>query len=343
MFGIICFSSAIFTQKPIAKADSATFVVMEKISGRILYESNSTKKAYMASTTKILTAITVIDNFDISTEIRVPEKCVGIEGSSVYLVDGDVFTVEDLLYGLMLRSGNDCAETLAVTLTGSIENFAKLMNQTAIKCGAIQSNFTNPHGLHDENHYTTAKDLALITRYALNNDTFTKIVSSKNYVATEKNSNVSRYWVNKNKMLYSYDGATGVKTGYTKKAGRCLVSSAIKNDMELICVVLNEPNHYARTKSLLNEAFDKFKMVKIIDSSKFDYYLPNENHTKYYRLTVDNNFYYPISNGETISAEIDLPKHLNAPPSNNQKVGEIKIYASKQLIFSQNIYTLIND
>ncbi|MBR3909381.1 MAG: D-alanyl-D-alanine carboxypeptidase [Clostridia bacterium] len=322
-----------------ADSNNSSYVVIEKLSGRVLYEYNSNKKAYMASTTKILTAITVIDNFDISREVTVPKSCVGVEGSSVYLNENDVFTVEDLLYGLMLRSGNDCAEALAITLSGSIEDFASLMNQTAIRCGATNSNFKNPHGLHDDNHYTTAYDLALITRYALKNSVFAKIASTKNYVATEKNSNVSRYWINKNKMLSSFEGATGVKTGFTKKAGRCLVSSAQKNGMELICVVLNEPNHYQMSKNLLTKGFDNYRLIKIIDANKFDYSLPTENRTEYYDLEVKDDFYYPVSNGESISAEIALPKYLPSSVKSGEKVGEIKIYASKQLIFLQNIYT----
>ena len=326
-----------------ASENSSCYIVIEKTSGRVLYEQNSTKKAYMASTTKILTAICVIENFDIKKQITVPKECVGVEGSSVYLLDGEVYTVEDLLYGLMLRSGNDCAETLAISLSGSIENFAKLMNSTAKKAGASMSNFVNPHGLHDDNHYTTAYDLALITRYALNNPTFAKISSCKSYTATEITSNAKRNWVNKNKILSSYDGATGVKTGFTKKAGRCLVSSAKRGDLELICVVLNEPNHYGVTKSLFDDAFSKFSLVKLIDAKKFNYSLPNKDKSKYYKLKIDKDFIYPISTDEKIEIQIDLPKYLKSTPSNGQKVGEIKIYSSKQLIFSQNIYTLIND
>lgn len=341
IIAIIC--SSIPKVRVNASNEQSCYVVIEKTTGRVLFEHNSSKKAYMASTTKILTAICVIESFDIKQQITITKESIGVEGSSVYLAEGEIYTVEDLLYGLMLRSGNDCAETLAISLSGSIENFATIMNSTAKKAGANQSNFVNPHGLHDDNHYTTAYDLALITRYALNNSTFAKISSCKSYTATEITSNTKRNWVNKNKMLSTYDGATGVKTGFTKKAGRCLVSSAKRDNLELVCVVLNEQNHYGVTKSLLDEAFSKFSLVKLIDASKFDYSLPNKDKSKYYRLKIEKDFIYPISTDEKIEIQIDLPKYLKSKPSNGQKVGEIKIYSSKQLIFSQNIYTLIND
>ena len=326
-----------------AYAIGSSYALVEKISGRVLYAQNESIKLPMASTTKILTAITVINNFDIDKTVTVPKECEGVEGSSVYLKCGDKFTVIDLLYGLMLRSGNDCAETLAITLSGSISEFANLMNKTAKECGALNSNFVNPHGLHDDNHYTTALDLANITRHALLNQTFREIVGSKSYSTKEQASGESRYWVNKNKMLASYEGATGVKTGYTKKAGRCLVSSAIRNGMEVICVVLNEPNHYERSKKLLNDAFKDFKLVKLVDCSKFNYRLPNEDKTRYYDLKINEDFYYPIKNDEKITAEIELPNCLDGNVKNGQMVGKIKIYTSKQLIFFENIYTLIRN
>ena len=338
VLGLFSLKTAIY-----AKANSSSYVVIEKLSGRVLYECNSNCKAFMASTTKILTTITVIENFDVKQEIEIPSSCVLVEGSSVYLKEGEIYSVEDLLYGLMLRSGNDCAEALAVGLCGSIENFANIMNQTAVKCGATKSNFVNPHGLHDDNHFTTAYDLGVITCYAMQNELFAKIVSTKSYTVTEKLSGVSTQWVNKNKMLNSFDGASGVKTGFTKKAGRCLVSSAKRNGMELICVVLNESNHYAVSKSLLSKGFDEYKLVKIIDSKKFKYRLPLKDKEKYLNLKIDNDFYYPIASGEVIKAEIDLPEYASNEVKDGDKVGEIKIYASKQLIFSQNIYTLIND
>ena len=182
---------------------SKSEAVMEVSSGRILSETNADVELPMASTTKIVTAITVIDNFDVEKEVIVPEQSVGTEGSSIYLRKGEKYKVKDLLYGLMLRSGNDAAETLAVTLCGSIGDFVKLMNETAKKTGATHSNFTNPHGLPGNNHYTTARDLATISCYAMKNPIFKKIVSTKKHVATELTSSEKRVWINKNNSLYS--------------------------------------------------------------------------------------------------------------------------------------------
>lgn len=321
------------------KADSAYgIVVMEKLSGRILFSENETEKLPMASTTKILTAITVIENFDLNKVIEVPSGFKGVEGSSVYLKSGERYTAKDLLYGLMLRSGNDCAEILASSFCKR-EDFILLMNQVATKFGAKNSNFTNPHGLHDENHFTTAEDLANITRFALNNPVFKKIVSTKKYVATELKSNEKRFWQNKNKMLFLFDGATGVKTGYTVKAGRCLVSSAERNGMELICVVLNVYDMFERSKNLLDKAFSEYKLIKLVSKDKFNYKLPDED-LNYHYLYIESDFYYPIANSEKINIELNLPKSIKKNHQSKQKVGEIKIYSLKQLIFCQNIYTL---
>ena len=226
--------------------------VIELKTGRILHETNSTLRLSMASTTKILTAITVLENCkDIFEEICIPSEAVGIEGSSVYLRTGERYTVRDLLYGLMLRSGNDCATALALRFGGIVSNFCVKMNIVAQKAGALNSHFENPHGLPCENHYTTAADLCYITRYAMKNETFSRIIATEYYEPKQ--------WKNKNKLLFSYDGAIGVKTGYTKAAGRCLVSAAKRGDKIMICTVLNCPEMYERSAELLNKAFALFE------------------------------------------------------------------------------------
>ena len=177
------FLSSLVNNLPIVSAKTSKYfsqsvseIVMDANSKRILHQNNIHEKKFMASTTKILTAICVIENTDVDREITVSNKTIGVEGSSIYLEEGEKLTIKHLLYGLMLRSGNDCAETLAVNCSGSIKEFASLMNSTAKKIGANNSNFVNPHGLHDDNHYTTAYDLALISCYAMKNKTFREIV-----------------------------------------------------------------------------------------------------------------------------------------------------------------------
>ena len=318
-------------------------IIIEKNSRRVLYSSNENLALPIASTTKIVTAITVIDNFDIEQEVTIPKECVGVEGSSIYLKEGERYKVKDLLYGLMLRSGNDCAEALAITLSKSRDAFVELMNGLAKKCGATNSCFTNPHGLHDQNHKASAYDLAVITAYAMKNGIFKQIVSSKTHTATELTTGEKRVWVNKNKMLAIYEGATGVKTGFTVKAGRCLVSSAEKENMEIISVVLNCPDMFNRSCELLDYGFENYNLVKVIDKEKFNYKIPLYDKSEYYNLEIRESFYYPIKKSERIHTVLDIQNSLKNRPQNGEKVGQIKIFASKQLIFSQNIYTLIND
>lgn len=238
-----------------AAAVSKGEAVMEVYTGRLLYGNGQNKRLPMASTTKILTAIIIIEDCNLEKVVKIPAAAVGVEGSSVYLKCGEEYTVEQLLYGLMLRSGNDCAETLALYHSGSIAAFAQEMNERARAWGALNSHFTNPHGLPDENHYTTAEDLAKIACHAMQNPVFREIVSTKFY---EPNG-----WKNKNKMLYNYEGANGIKTGYTVRAGRCLVTGALRGDMQLVCVVLYSPEMYERSAELLDEAFKNYSMQKL--------------------------------------------------------------------------------
>ena len=195
--------------------------VVEVTSGRLLFAENEDTELPPASTTKILTALIIVEDCDLDTVIEVPKDAAGTEGSSVYLEAGEKLTVRDLLYGLMLRSGNDCAVTLALHHSGSISAFAEHMNERAAELGAKHSHFANPHGLPVEGHYTTAHDLALIAAAAVRNETFSEIVGTEKYTAPDGGCGYARVWQNKNKMLYSYEGADGVKTGYTKEAGRC--------------------------------------------------------------------------------------------------------------------------
>ena len=262
---IICMLSTILCHtEAFAYSNNEKCVVIELNSNRVLYEENANMKAYPASTTKILTAICVLENCNINEKVIIKKEFVGIEGSSIYLEEGEILSVEDLLYGLMLRSGNDCAMVLADYVGGSVEKFVKLMNTTAKKIGASNSNFVNPHGLHDDNHYVTAYDLAKITAYCLKNQTFRKIVSTKEHIIPHIKREYDRVLLNKNKMLSEFEGATGVKTGYTKKAGRCLVSSSKRNNDEYICVVLNCYNMFDKSKELLNKTHTNYVRHNIV-------------------------------------------------------------------------------
>ncbi len=234
-------------------------VVIEWTSRKILYGEGEHNKTFPASTTKILTALVVLDNLPLEGLIRIPKRAVGVEGSSLYLREGEVMSVHDLLFGMMLRSGNDAAMALAIAVSGNICDFAKKMNEKALECGAVNSNFVNPHGLHDKDHYTTAYDLALITAEAMKNAYFREMIAlQRARIGIGENVRVIG---NKNKMLHLYDGANGVKTGYTKNSGRCLVSSAKRQGMQLIAVVLNHGDMWGDSMRLLDYGFDHFMMV----------------------------------------------------------------------------------
>ncbi len=314
--------------------------VMEVSSGRILYSSNEDVKLPIASTTKILTALTVIENFDLNKVITVPKQATLIEGSSIYLKEGERLTALELLYGLMLRSGNDCAYTLASTLT-SYDEFIKLMNDTATKLGCKNSNFVNPHGLHDDNHYSSAKDLCLITCYAMKNKTFRKIVSTKKISISNEFYDYKRVLINKNKLLYNLDGCNGVKTGYTKKAGRCLVTSCNQNGFEVVSVVINSPDMYNRTTELINNSYKNYKMYKLVDKDEICDKVYKTDDGKIFTVDINKSFYYPLTKDELK----DLKITINGQNSQNyfknpSSFGVFEIFLKNKLIFSQNIYTI---
>lgn len=217
-------------------AGAPAYIVIEAESGRVIAEERADAKMYPASTTKILTALVVLERMPLELEFTVPDCAVGVEGSSIYLRRGEKVSVRDMLYGLMLRSGNDAAVALAVATAGSVERFAAMMNERARRAGAVGSNFVNPHGLHDEEHYTTARDLALITAEAYRHPEFARIVATEK-VTTGGGEN-ARVMYNKNKLLSSLEGANGVKTGYTTRSRKCMVGGAIVDGVQRISVLL---------------------------------------------------------------------------------------------------------
>jgi D-alanyl-D-alanine carboxypeptidase (penicillin-binding protein 5/6) len=324
-------------------ADNTASVCMEVSSLRVLDGVNYNKKMPMASTTKILTAICIIENVNLDAKVTVTKDTVGIQGSSIYLEVGEILSVKDLLYGLMLRSGNDCAVTLAKYCSGSVEKFVDLMNITAKNIGAFDSNFVNPHGLHDDNHYTTAYDLALISCYALKNTVFREIVSTKQVTIPHTTRDYSRILINKNKMLSLYDGCTGIKTGFTKKAGRCLVSSAIKNGMEVVSVVLNCPDMWVKSKNNLDNSFAKYNLYKIIEADNVIDFIDIDGYNEKCGVYVKNDVILPLTKTEydNLKIEYDYPKNIKNPFSKDSYIGQIKIYSQNNLLFCEKIYTII--
>lgn len=320
-------------------------IVLERDTERVLNEKNADKKRPMASTTKIATAITVIDNVtDLDKIVRVPAAAVGVEGSSIYLEKDEELTVRDLLYGLMLQSGNDCAAALAITTAGSIENFATLMNETAAKVGADNTNFVNPHGLHHDEHYTTARDLGKITAYAMKNPIFREIVGTKRYVMPWKDREYDRVIVNKNKILSTYEGGDGVKTGYTKKAGRCLVASATRDGMNVIAVVLNCGPMFEDCRQLLDGAFAEYSLKdvsKAVDLSSVSA-IVTDGKAQSTRLETEKGLFYPLTESEygAIRFEVSGVDSMSAPVHIGDENGKIKFYSGNRLLFERKLYSI---
>ena len=259
--------------EPRLSAESA--VLIDAVSGKILYEKDSDKKMGMASTTKIMTALVAVENLDIHKIIEVSDDAVGIEGSSIYLYRGERFTLEELLYALLLRSANDAAAAIAIGVGGSIDAFSDMMNERAVKMGLENTHFTNPHGLYEKDHYTSAYDLAIIASHLIKNEALKKIVSTlKITIPFSRDTENTRFLVNHNKLLRTYDGAIGVKTGFTKATGRCLVSAAERDGLTLIAVTLNAPDDWNDHKAMLDFGFENYESRLIARAGSLSYPLP---------------------------------------------------------------------
>ncbi|MGJ0846696.1 D-alanyl-D-alanine carboxypeptidase family protein [Tissierella praeacuta] len=327
---IILSSSIVYGENLSLSAESC--ILIDGQTGRILYEKDAHRKMPMASTTKIMTALVALDKGSLDDKVVIKKECVGIEGSSIYLKEGEIITLEDMLYGLMLRSGNDVAEAIALHISGSMDSFVSLMNEKAKSIGALNTNFVNPHGLHNDLHYSTAYDLALITKTAFSYDEFANIVKSKSYMADRMENN---YFYNKNKTLWEYNGGDGVKTGYTTKSGRCLVSSASKNGMRLIAVSLRAGDWFNDNYKLLDYGFNNYKQSFIYDKGQFLKKLNVVNGVKgYVDLVTEKTFFYPLKEGERekIKISLDIPSNVEAPIEKGDKIGYIYTYLDGNLI-----------
>ncbi len=346
--------------------NSKSAILMENESGNILFEKKSTKKMYPASTTKIMTAILAIENCDLSDTVVVSESAINAvpEGyTTAQFVAGESVTVENLLYGLMLSSGNEAANVLAEYISGSIENFSELMNQKAKILGCENTHFVNANGMHDENHYTTAKDLAIITRYCMKNETFRKIVATEQYTlpATDIYSSTDRVLENTNSLIklnspYYYKYAIGVKTGYTTQAGNCLVSYSNKNEVELICVTLNADSNengssyrYDDTKSLLEYGYNNFSQKAIVNLNTVISHVQISNATKETReldIVTQKSIFDFVPNDITIdesNAKVQIKEDLKAPINAGDVLGKITYNVngetySTDLIANSNVY-----
>lgn len=243
-----------------ARAEAVSSIIIEEETGRVLHSVNATTPLPMASTTKIMTALLALEHSDLDEVVTVGDNAFGVPGTSIYLENGESLTMEEMLYGLMLASGNDAAVAIAEHVAGSVDTFCAMMNARAAEIGCTNTHFVTPHGLPAENHYTTAHDLALISREAMQNEVFRKIVSVQRATIPWISRGYDRILNNKNRLLSSYKGAIGIKTGYTKAAGRCLSFAAERNGMTLIGVVLNCPDWFDVSAQLLDDTFSRYEM-----------------------------------------------------------------------------------
>ena len=341
MAAVIAALSGFFAVQALQETSARAAVVMDVNSNRILYYKNMDEKMAMASTTKIMTTLVAIESGRLDEKVTISKRASYMEGSSIYLREGEVHTVNDLLYAIMLRSGNDAATAVAEHIGGSAEGFAEMMNKKAREIGANNTRFANPHGLDAEGHYTTARDLALITSYALKNPLFSTIVSSKKKVMEGPPSeNWDRVMINKNKMLWQFDGGDGVKTGFTKKAGRCLVSSATREGMRLVCVVLNCGPMWDESSALLEYTFKNYVKKRIVDKDSIFKVVEVRNGKERFvgvKPAEDFDLALRTDRVENIKLEAKDLKAAQAPLKKGGHAGRLEIYIDNNLLKTINL------
>ena len=312
-------------------------VVLCGDTGEVIFAKNENQKLPMASTTKIMTGLLLCEYGNFEREITVTAEMLRVEGSSMGLLAGDKVTLHDLLYGLMLASGNDSANVIAYTLGGSLDGFVKQMNSKAKELGLDNTHFATPSGLDDEKHYTTALELAKLTQFALENEEFAKAVACEKAVLNYGNPPYRRSLTNHNKLLKMYEGTIGVKTGFTKKSGRCLVSAAKQDGKYVIAVTLNDPNDWQDHKQMLDYGFSKIKQTKYTPQIS-GYTLPVINGDKDSVSVKIESFTVNSLDSMDITCDVYLPKFLYAPINKGETLGKAvyrqgdKVVNEKQLL-----------
>lgn len=308
-----------FAQGPSVSAQHA--IVMDADTGAVLYEKDADTSSLIASTTKIMTGLLICEQCDLRETFAIPPEAVGVEGSSMYLKAGETLSVTDLLYGMLLQSGNDAAVALAIHCSGSVERFAEEMNQKAQALHLDATHFANPNGLDDADNYGSARDLATLTAHALKNADFAKIVSAKSYRVGE------RCLTNHNKLLWRYEGAIGVKTGYTKAAGRILVSAAKKDGRTLICVTISAPDDWNDHSKLLDYGFAQYVPTVIAEEGKLLCTVPIAAETAQQApLIARENVTFPLLPGETVTCAFRQNELLLAPFLKGDPAGTAVLY-----------------
>ena len=324
----ILFGSSLLTVRGIHTSASCA-VLMEQESGRILYEHNAHEQRLIASITKLMTALVAVQSgMDLQEVVSIPREAVGAEGSSLYLKEGETLTLETLLYGMLLHSGNDAALAVAICCGGSVEAFVSDMNQKAEELGMVNTHFENPNGLDGKTHYSTAYDMALLARACLEHEALAEILQTKS------TTREGRTFTNHNKLLWRYEGCIGLKTGYTKNAGRTLVSAASRDGMTLIAVTLNDGNDWEDHHTLLDWGYSNYSMVSVAEQgTQFGAFPISGALVPFVPAAVGESFSYPVNKEDTMSLSVKMEESsLNAPVSEGTVLGWLNVCCADEQV-----------
>ena len=321
-------AAVLFFSTDVKAISAQRAIVMDAQTGRVLYEKQADEQCLFASTTKIMTALIICEQCNVLDRMSIPKEAVGIEGSSMYLREGEVLTIQELLYGLMLHSGNDAAVALAIYCGGTVEGFVELMNDKAHRLGLSNTHFENPNGLDSPGHYSTARDLAVLASYAMNNPIFAKTVSTKSLTVGNRSLR------NHNKLLWQLEGADGVKTGFTRAAGRILVSSAVRQDRRLIAVTMNAPDDWHDHALLLNDGFSHFSIRQIVKKGDCLGHVEVEGGDKRtVNLLAAEDFSYALTKEEQPRVVIAGPDFVYAPVAAGQDAGFAHVCIGNKAVY----------
>lgn len=325
-----------------AKAEELTIsaksaVLIEAATGRVLYQQNAYEKMPMASTTKIMTALVAIENGNLNDTVVVGENASGVEGSSIWLSVGEKMSLSNMLFGLMLASGNDAAVAIAEHIGGTVGGFVDMMNRKAQEIGAYNTHFANPNGLPADDHYTTAYDLALISAYAMQNETFCQIVKTQYKTLPWEGHEWNRVVKNKNKILWNYEGGNGIKTGFTEDAGRCLAAAAQRDGMQLVSVVLSAPDMFDDCMALMDYGFENYQNSLIVSAGdNIGEVAVQHGMEDSFPVYTLQDMYYPLTSEEVEQLEkrVYIEKSVAAPVEKGQSVGHIDFWLGENKIMT---------
>lgn len=345
IFAFLLALAAIFAALPLAAvSDSAKSCILMTAEGEIIYAHDENTRRGMASTTKIMTALVALESCDTKKTVSVSPAAVNVEGSSVYLYAGEKITMENLLFAMMLQSANDAAAAIAIETAGSIERFADMMNEKARALGLRDTHFENPHGLDAQEHYTTAKELAMIAAAALKEPEFAKIVATKKKAIPLHDGTATRLLVNHNRLLRTYDDIIGVKTGFTKKCGRTLVSAAQREGLTLICVTLSDSDDWHDHRELLDYGFSLYEREKLASADEMTFEIPVCGGEKEYLLcgAAEDIFATLKKDHAQVKMRVNLPRFIYAGISAGEKVGDAEFICENKTVARTDIFAKEN-